>query len=186
MDFGQPQGRIKNAMIRAVLQESGAKSRVEFSRENHPDVAPFLAQGSAGITQEIARETIQLTQELSSLKIDVVMTFFKLVHLFEHGNRNRNIVLVETLNAIRIVENHIGVQHENLGALLLAHSRFLCVGWVVFFQCVSPLAHKPNHNDAGLRSRPTSPTTPEYNEATTSRTMVPSSADEFAVERSLF
>ena len=60
---------------------------------------------------------VQRTHELSCLKMDVFVATFEFVEFFEHRDRDDHVVLTEVFDATSVMENHIGVEYEELSRI---------------------------------------------------------------------
>ena len=67
----------------------------------------FISLRDAGDPVEIAHETTRVVRER-------IVAFLELIHLLDHGDRDHEVVVLEFADGFVVVQDHIGVQHENL------------------------------------------------------------------------
>ena len=57
----------------------------------------------------VASQYIQFAYELTSIEINLLVSFFELIQFFEYNKREVNIILLKILQAIVVVKNNICV-----------------------------------------------------------------------------
>ena len=62
----------------------------------------------------VAGQLVQLADELPRLEVDEVVTALEAVELLQHDDRERDVVLLEVVDAGVIEENDVRVDHEEL------------------------------------------------------------------------
>ncbi len=88
-------------------------------RVAHQDVklAPALAQGDALGQKMLPGQLVQVADELPGLEVDQVAAFFELVQFLQHHDGDDDVVFLKILDAGVVVQNHVGVQHEEFFCL---------------------------------------------------------------------
>src|SRR5690606_36373462 len=96
---------------------------VRLATENHPNTTAVLAQRSTRLANQIASQFIQLAEELPGVRVDVFVPLFETVEVFEHSDRQGDVVLLETAEATGIVQNDVRVENKGFGNALGQKSR---------------------------------------------------------------
>jgi hypothetical protein len=89
------------------------------------ETAPAGAQRQPVAQRAVPGEVIELTNELAGLEVDQVITALEAVELLQHDDGERDVVLLEVVDAGVVEEDHVGVDHEELlhsSSLTLAQS----------------------------------------------------------------
>src|SRR6185503_3793366 len=88
---------------------------VELAAKDDADVSQSLAERRPLRAEDVPGQPIQPAEKLPGLKMNVLVPPLELVELLQHRDWNRNVVLVEIEDAAAVVQDHIRVQHEQLG-----------------------------------------------------------------------
>ena len=55
-----------------------------------------------------------MPDEFAGVIVNRVVPFFELIKLFQHRNRQHNIVFLKILDARTVMQNHVRIQHKQL------------------------------------------------------------------------
>ena len=80
----------------------------------HVQAAPALAERQPLGERAVARQLVQLADELARLEVDEVVTALEAVELLQDDDGQRDVVLLEVVDAGVIEEDDVGVDHEEL------------------------------------------------------------------------
>mmetsp|Transcript_24560 Transcript_24560/g.42250 ORF Transcript_24560/g.42250 Transcript_24560/m.42250 type:complete len:409 (+) Transcript_24560:1128-2354(+) len=109
---------LQNAMIRAVavenLMEQVVRAGIRYTAlDDDLDLSETLPEWDAGIPKQKfpAGKLINSTKKLSRVEVDYFVALLELVQLLEDCDGEDHIMLAEVEQAVRIVKNHVRVQH---------------------------------------------------------------------------
>ena len=76
------------------------------------DMAAVLAEADAPVEEGVVRYFVQGAYEGPGVEPEVVVPFLELVQLLDDTHRDVDVIVLEVEDAPAVVEDHIGVQHE--------------------------------------------------------------------------
>src|SRR5690554_7988038 len=79
------------------------------SNEQAPQI---LAQGHALAEELLSGQFVHLAYKLPGLKVDLLVALLELVELFEHGDGQHHVVVLKIVQALVVVQEHVGVENE--------------------------------------------------------------------------
>ena len=86
------------------------------------DVTQLLSQRNAPLTElHPFREGVYLPHEGTGVEIHGFVAFLELVQFLDHRHGDDDVVILEIFHALVVVQDDVGVQHENLGLLFSLH-----------------------------------------------------------------
>ena len=78
------------------------------------DVAETLAERDSGLAEHLPfGEPVDQPHEAPCIETQGIIAFLELVQLLYHGNRNDNVIVLELLDRLVVVQDDIGVEHED-------------------------------------------------------------------------
>lgn len=82
----------------------------------HLDTSEFRAYRESILSERFAfRNAVDVTHESPRVESKGVIAFLEFVKLFHHGYRNHEVIVLKMPYSLVVVQNHICIQHENLG-----------------------------------------------------------------------
>ena len=115
--LAQPQRGAEDAVVVGVAAEDARRLGQLAVVGQHAHAPRRRAVERDPLAQQVAaREGVELADELPRLQVHHAVALLELVELLEHGDRHRHVVLLEVLERLAVVEDHRGVEDEDLGA----------------------------------------------------------------------
>ena len=107
-------GQGEDAVVRLGAGESLAHQRRLGLADLDEQAAVVVAQGEAFGQETRPRQAVELADELPRLGVDRVVAALEGVEFLEDDDGDGHVVLGEVVDAGVIVENHVGVEDEQL------------------------------------------------------------------------
>ena len=105
----------KYTMVLIVLEKCDSQSFIRsFAKHDSNRTETWSKTCTIG-RKYIASQLVKNSQKSSRLEVDVLVPFLELVKLLKDCNRYRDVVFLETTNALGIVQNNVGVDDKELG-----------------------------------------------------------------------
>jgi hypothetical protein len=111
--MAQRERRVQNAVI-GVVSHEGATDAIGVDAQDDSNASRRVAQRDAVFGDHVAGELIQFPQKLAGLSVNVAAALLEPVQLFEHGDGDRDVVLVEIEDAGRVVQDDVRIENEQL------------------------------------------------------------------------
>lgn len=114
-------GCIQNVVVGLVPGEVASDVGVVLPFEPYRYFAQAGPDGHAAVEEPVAGEGIERAGEFAGVKIQDVVTLFKIVQLFQDRDRNDEVVFRELMDAGAVVQDDVGVENEKFYRLGLGH-----------------------------------------------------------------
>ena len=116
LGLAQPQRGAEDAVVVGVAAQDARRFRQLAVVGQHAHAARGGAvQGDPLAQQVAAGEGVELADELPRLQVHHAVALLELIELLEDCDRHRHVVLLEVPQRLAVVEDHRGVEHEDLG-----------------------------------------------------------------------
>lgn len=107
--LGDAISRVQNLVIDLTLMERFLNIIMDKTMDSYAYLTGAFAYLDAAARRLVAEQLINAAKELSRVPVDRFPATFKIIELFDYHYGNDNVVLIELVQALTVMKNHISV-----------------------------------------------------------------------------
>ena len=139
-------GDVQDLVVGRALLEGQAQIVVVLAADLDDDVAEVLADPHALAEERLLRQRVDGAQELARVKVGRLVPLLEAIQLLEHRHGNDNVVLRELIDALAVVKDDVGVEHEHLQLPSNCHRVGAPFAFTYDDEDIPPVAQVPARN----------------------------------------